>query len=356
MKLALLTKYSDLAASTRQRFNQYQTFLENTGFELIKVPLFDDQYLYNLYNSNNRNLRNIAKSYIHRFRWLISKPDIDLIWLHCDLFPYMPGIFEKLVTYPGKPIVYDLDDAIFHNYDLNPRWYVRKLLGKKLFNTIKKSKISFCGNKYLANYASQLCSRVEVVPTVVDTNILKPIERIEYSDKLKIGWIGTPTTWSEYLYPILPLLKELVKKEGGQINIMGAGKNVILDPTTCSFEEWSLERELPFLQSLDIGIMPLVDSPWATGKSGYKLIQYMACGLPVVASPVGVNREIVDHGVNGYLVENQQEWRTALKKLLCDKNLRKAMGFEGRKKVEKHYSLKVWGPRVSKMLYEISNS
>jgi len=107
---------------------------------------------------------------------------------------------------------------------------------------------------------------------------------------------------------------------------------------------------------MDIGIMPLPDSPWARGKCGYKLIQYMACGLPVVASPVGVNRQIVEHGVNGFLAETDDEWREALATLVADPDLRRRMGAAGRKKVEADYSLQVYGPKVAAMLRDVAQA
>jgi hypothetical protein len=104
---------------------------------------------------------------------------------------------------------------------------------------------------------------------------------------------------------------------------------------------------------MDIGIMPLTDTPWSRGKCGYKLIQYMACGLPVVASPVGVNTHIVEHGVNGFLAASDAEWRDALYKLARDPGLRQKMGTAGRLKVETDYSLAAWGPRVAAMLSHV---
>jgi hypothetical protein len=117
---------------------------------------------------------------------------------------------------------------------------------------------------------------------------------------------------------------------------------------------WSEDSEVAMIQSMDIGIMPLTDSPWARGKCGYKLIQYMACGLPVVASPVGVNADIVEHGVNGFLATTEDEWRQALTTLLRDPDLRRRMGAAGRRKVETDYSLQVWGPRVAAIFHEIA--
>lgn len=350
MRVALLTKYGNLAASTRQRFEQYRPFLEDVGFELVPRPLLDDNYLQKLYGGGRKERGRIAASYLDRFRWLLSKPDVDLIWLHCELFPYLPSLAERLVTLPGKPIVFDFDDAIFHNYDLNPRRQVRIFLGRKLHTTIVAAELAFCGNEYLADYARSLCSRTEIVPTVVDAKIFCPAASERPKDcSLRIGWIGSPSTWNEYLLGMLPMLKQMAASGSGQIAVMGAAKNAEADPLL-DLVGWSEAGEVPFLQTLDIGIMPLSDTPWARGKCGYKLIQYMACGLPVVASPVGVNADIVEHGVNGFLADSDDEWCTAIETLLNDADLRLRMGAAGRKKVEEEYSLQVWGPRVAQML------
>jgi hypothetical protein len=285
---------------------------------------------------------------------LLSKPDIDLVWLHCDLFPYMPGMLERLVSLPKKPIIYDFDDAIFHNYNLSPKWYVRKLLGSKLHDTIGVAKMAFCGNDYLAKYAQSLCPRTKIVPTVINTEIFHPLQNEQLKKyPLRIGWIGTPTTCNQYLYPKLTVLKELALKEGCEIYVMGASKDTRkLHPSIKVFE-WSEEGEAPFIQSLDIGIMPLTNSPWARGKCGFKLIQYMACGLPVVASPVGVNCDIVENGENGFLAETDKDWYESIKILLNDKDLRLRMGSAGKKKIHNEFSLKTWGPKVSQMMHSV---
>ncbi|MEP1201232.1 glycosyltransferase family 4 protein [Tateyamaria sp.] len=350
MKIALLTKYGDLAASTRQRFEQYRPFLEEIGFELVPLPLLDNSYLQQLYETGHKPRGRIAACYVGRLRWLLSKPDVDLIWLHCELFPYLPGLVEKLSIWPGKPIVFDFDDAIFHNYDLHPRRQLRAFLGRKLYTTIGAAEMAFCGNNYLAEYARPLCTGTKIVPTVVDTEIFYPSPREQPEDcPLRVGWIGTPSTWNDYLRKKLPMLKEVAASVSGQIAVMGAHKNAEAHPLL-DLVQWSEAGEVPFLQALDIGIMPLTDTPWARGKCGYKLIQYMACGLPVVASPVGVNRDIVEHGVNGFLAESDDDWRTAIETLLRDPDLRRRMGVAGRLKVEQNFSLHTWGPRVASML------
>ena len=350
MKIALLTKYGELAASTRQRFLQYRPFLAETGFELVHRPLLDDAYLQRLYVGDRRKGSHVAASYIDRLRWLLSSPDVDIIWLHCELFPYLPGLLERLSGWPGKPVVFDFDDAIFHNYDHHPKRQIRRFLGRKLHSTISAAEMAFCGNKYLAEYARPLCSQTEIVPTVVDTEIFLPStgKRLVYPSK-RIGWIGTPSTWNEYLLGMLPMLHQIAETNGGQIAVMGADRKVKPHPHL-DLVKWSEEGEVPFLQTLDVGIMPLTDTPWARGKCGYKLIQYMACSLPVIASPVGVNKEIVEHGINGFLAETHDEWVKALNTLLGDADLRQRMGAAGRAKVEREYSLQVYGPKVANLL------
>lgn len=357
VRIALLTKYGNLAASTRQRFQQYIPYLADNGFEVENCPLLDDAYLEKLYQGAKPGWIHVVSRYVDRLLWLMSRPKVDLIWLHCELFPFLPGIFERLVVLPGKPVVFDYDDAIFHNYDQHPRKLVRLIMGNKLQTTIAAAKLATCGNEYLAAYAHPLCSRVEVVPTVVDTTVYFPClgAHSHQEDMVRIGWIGTPSTWKEYMLGLMPALSEMFTEVNATLFVMGAGSNHTKQHRV-NFVNWSEPGEASFLQGLDIGIMPLTDTAWARGKCGYKLIQYMACGLPVVASPVGVNAQIVEHGVNGFLASTDAEWHSALKVLISNPDLRRRMGEAGRRKIEQHYSLKVWGPRVSKLLRDVSNS
>jgi glycosyltransferase involved in cell wall biosynthesis len=353
MKIALLTKYGALSASTRQRFQQYGPYLSAAGFDLDPHPLFDDQYLKQLYERGSRNPGHIALRYLQRLHWLVTARDADVIWLHCELFPFLPGVIELLSRLPGKPIVFDYDDAVFHNYDLHPNPIVRAVLAQKLQASIGGAQISFCGNEYLAEYARPLCNRVEVIPTVVDIENYRPASSLEPKGMLRIGWIGTPSTWNKYMEPKLDVCAAAAKKVDGRLTVMGAGPLAALHPSV-DFLPWSETTEIACIQSMNIGVMPLDESPWARGKCGYKLIQYMACGLPVVASPVGVNSRLVEHGVNGFLAETDAQWAAALDALLGDASLRRRMGAAGRKKVEQEYSLQVFGPRVADLLIEVA--
>jgi glycosyltransferase involved in cell wall biosynthesis len=351
MKIAMLTKYGDLAASTRQRFTLYREHLEGAGFILSHQPLLDDEYLSQLYRGASPSPMHVMRLYGERLRWLLSSPDVDLVWLHCELFPYMPGPAERLVQWPRKPVVFDFDDAIFHNYDLHRNRIVRALLGKRLHTSLGVAELAFCGNAYLADYARQHCRRVEIVPTVVDLAAYDQKADMASADRLTVGWIGTPSTWNAYVAPMLPLLTRCAAEADARILAVGAGHGGTAHPLL-DIEPWSEASEDSLIQRMSIGIMPLADTPWARGKCGYKLIQYMACGLPVVASPVGVNADIVKHGVNGFLAETEEEWHAAIAALLDDPDLRRRMGAAGRRTVEADYALATWGPRVAAMLRE----
>ena len=153
--------------------------------------------------------------------------------------------------------------------------------------------------------------------------------------------------------PMMPMLTSVATKHGAKISAVGADY-VTQSSSELELLPWSEATEVGIIQRMNIGIMPLDDSPWARGKCGYKLIQYMACGLPVIASPVGVNSDIVEHGVTGFLVQTDAEWTSALETLLTNPELRKRMGAAGRQKVEQEYSLQAYGPKVAGLLREVA--
>lgn len=353
-KILQLTKYGNLAASTRQRFNQYLPYLKDEDLQIESISLLDDNYLNSIYNGSGTNNILIAKKYIRRFRYLVGVKGVDLIWVHCEVFPYLPGWFELLVKISGSKVVYDYDDAIFHNYDLHRNAIVRFILGKKLVPLLSVADAAFCGNKYLFDYAHKYCAGATIVPTVLDADVYVPAAYLADQNQARIGWIGSPTTWAAYMAPMMPLLVDVAGRHGSRVLAVGAGRSV---PTHALLDNvpWTEKEEVSLIQQMDIGVMPLTDTPWARGKCGYKLIQYMSCGLPVVASPVGVNAELVEHGVNGFLATTESEWREALDRLLGDRDLRRRMGAEGRRKVVRDYSLQVWGPRVARILREVAS-
>lgn len=339
MHVLAFTKYGRKAASTRQRLLQFIPALATAGITTEWHALLGDEYVESLASNKNFSKVKVLRSYATRVTTLLREDRCDLIWIYAELFPYLPAVFERLAFWAGKPVIYDFDDAFFLNYE------GYRLLSGKLEPLFSGAKVCTCGNDYLRQYASRFNRDAIVIPTVVDTDVYLPLS-VRPQRPVTIGWIGSPSTW-RYVQPLLPLLEQLARDRDVRVAIVGAGADIEARTSAgIDFIEWSETNEVHDIQAMDIGIMPLPDEPWARGKSGYKLIQYMACGLPVAASPVGVNSEIVLEGQTGFLAADDQGWARALQLLVDDQSLRAAMGASGRRRAATGYSLAVHAPRV----------
>lgn len=347
IRVLALTRYARTAASTRQRFTQYFPYLAEQGIDVTLSPLLDDSWVSGIVTGKRAGPAALAGAYWRRLRTLLSAGDYDLIWISYELFPYLPGAAERLVRLTGVPYVLDYDDAIFHNYDAHPRAAVRGLLGRKLVPLMRGAAAVVCGNAYLRDYAARYCGSVPVVPTVVDCDLYTPARKP--ADKAPvIGWIGSPTTWAN-VEPVLPAIRAAAERHGARIVAVGVGSGA-RNTEGVELVAWSEATEVASVQAMDIGIMPLLDLPFQRGKCGYKLIQYMACGLPVVAAPVGVNSEIVRPGVTGLLAGDEAGWTAALDTLLGDPALRARMGVAARARAEELWSLQAHRARVADIL------
>ena len=189
-----------------------------------------------------------------------------------------------------------------------------------------------------------------MLPTVVDTVCYKVLKKT-VTNALTVGWIGSPSTAS-YLKGISKPLSILGESQDVRLVVIG-GKAPCIKNVDVIELPWNEDDEVNEINNFDIGVMPLPDSPWERGKCGFKLIQYMACGLPVIASPIGVNSEIIEHGVNGFLVETDEEWESSLRTLMGDPELRHRMGQAGRAKIERQNSLQVTGPVLTSVIKSI---
>jgi glycosyltransferase involved in cell wall biosynthesis len=213
------------------------------------------------------------------------------------------------------------------------------------------------GNGYLAARAKQAgAQRIERIPTGVDHRRYTQVVHGERA-QIVIGWVGSPAT-QKYLFDIRHALAQVCAKHHACLLLVGANAQMVEQLAGIPVErvEWSEDTEAAAIARMDIGIMPLVDGPWERGKCGYKLIQYMASGLPVVASPVGVNVDIVRQGENGYLATDDAAWADAMQRLVSDTSLRQRMGSAGREQVEREYSLSAQAPRLAAVLHSLMRS
>lgn len=333
---------------------QYLPWLEAAGTNVIVAPLFSDQYVRGLQN-NRKSLTEAVTAYAGRIKALLSGHQFDLLWIEKEALPWLPAWLEKALLPTSIPYVLDYDDAVFHHYDQHRSALVRRFLSGKHPALMRGAALVVAGNAYLADYAKQAGAlRVELVPTVIDLDRypvagLKP-NNADNSPPC-IGWIGQRVTAS-FLLPYKSLFARM--SASGRARFVAVGidsKSLGLPMESIA---WSEQTEVQSIASFDIGIMPLLDEPFARGKCGYKLIQYMACGLPVVASPVGVNCQLVEHGMNGFLAETPEQWEDALNTLLADADLRQRMGQAGRKKVEAQFCIQATAPKLATMLKQIA--
>lgn len=335
---------------------QYIPFLEREGNTVDVANMLDEQYLIRLYDGSGSTIWHYIKYYFCRLAWLFKARKYDVIWLEKEIFPYFPAWAEKVLVLIGVRIIVDYDDAIFHNYDMSSNPLIKKFLNDKIARVMRYSSCVVAGNSYLATYASDAgAEKVVVVPTVIDLERYD-VKKNGEGNKLVIGWMGSPST-QKYIIEIKDALIAQCKAYGAKIILVGADTKLVNEFQGVDIEvlPWSEDAEVEMIQQMDIGIMPLKDGPWEKGKCGYKLIQYMACAVPVIASPIGVNVDIVNGSKSGLLAKSLEDWEQSLGHLLSSAEVREKLGLSGRRSVENHYSVQVQASSLMRIMSEIAN-
>lgn len=334
---------SGTAGSQRFRFEQYLEFLEQQGFQVDLKPFLDENTWKILYKEKYylKKTLGILKGFLKRFFLLFTVHSYDFVFIHREASPIgLPWVEWCIAKIFRKKIIFDFDDAI---------WLPNTSEQNKIVATIKfhektalickwAYKIS-AGNAFLADYAKKYNHQVFINPTTIDTEHWHNPDLIAPKNNPKpiIGWTGTHST-IRYLLFLVPIIEQLSKKFDFTFLVISDKKpdfklhNLLYIP-------WNKTTEIEDLAKMDIGVMPLEDDLWAKGKCGFKALQYMAMGVVPVVSPVGVNTEIVEHRINGFLAQKEQEWLCFLENLLQDDTLRKELGKNARKTVVERYSV-----------------
>jgi len=355
--ILFFTKYGDMAASSRLRAYQYRKMLSDEGYECEVSPLLDNDYLLHRADYKIFNLGKLVYLFMVRFfkLFLISKHDIIVI--HMELFPYIPPVFEWFLFKTNKQIYHDYDDAIFCNYDNSDNFFIRIALKGKISYLMRNSTATICCNKYIEKYALMAGSKKTIMlPTPInihDYDLSKYNYEYKDRDLLTIGWIGSWST-TKYLSIIAEALVEVNAITPVELYIVGADIDFDIEGISVVRKQWSLESEQKALANFDIGVMPLEHTQWEEGKCGFKLIQYMAAGLPVIATGVGINSEIVLNNKNGFIANSKEEWIKYILMLYNDKSLCDSMGKLGRKMVEQSFTIQVAFPQFIELI--VNNS
>jgi len=348
----ILSRYTPLGASSRVRTYQYLEHLRAAGLTFDVRPMFDDVYVA-ARNSDNgaAPLVNVVRAYIGRLRSMLSASSTRAVWIEYELLPWLPFGFEQWFYESNRPVIVDYDDAIFHRYDSHRHAAIRALLGDKIDRIMAASTLVVAGNEYLAGRARLAGARhVEILPSVIDLTRYRQRTPIG-SEEFVIGWIGSRSTTS-HLRVLGPVLRDMATELRLRVVNVGGSRwdvpGVRIDNRT-----WSEEGEIDRMLDFDVGVMPLPDEPWTRGKCGFKLIQYMGCALPTVASPVGANVHIVDHGVTGFLASTPDDWKNSLRALARSPDLRLQMGRQGFEKAARQYSLAVTAPKLVDLVQSV---
>jgi glycosyltransferase involved in cell wall biosynthesis len=351
MKILFWVPYPSEGASNRYRVEQYLPYFRSRGIGYCLRPFWTKKAFSLLYKPGRRLVKfcYFLRGTLSRFIDILTIYHYDAVFIHREAYPIGGAFFENLLAILKKPFIFDFDDAIFLPATSWPNSFiVRYKNPKKLTDILKTSCHVIAGNNYLAGYALRYNSSVSIIPTPIDTNKYFP-QAPKSNKELIIGWIGSITTLN-FLNDMKKVFIKL-SQQFPQIKFKIVGGSFAIDGLhNIVSKNWSMEDEISDLGSFDIGLMPMPDDEWTRGKCGFKAILYMSMGIPCVCSPIGVNKEIIKDGINGFLAASEEEWLDKLTQLINDANLRQRIGAAGRKTVEENYSLLVNVPRFLEVL------
>jgi glycosyltransferase involved in cell wall biosynthesis len=342
-----LALYGPMAASHRVRLGQYRKGLLAEGIDLQVQSLLGNDYLQSRFQGGRRPFLPVLNAGLERVRLLLNKRRFDAAIVHCELFPLAPGWLERAAL--RIPYIYDFDDAFYLRYRGGNLGALRILLGGKFDNVMRGAAAITAGNATLAAYAHTLNANVSVLPSVVDTAHFFPGTQND-NPVFTVGWIGSPST-APYLQSLVAPLQTLGRERPLRLVVIG-GKAPHIENVEVLEIPWSEDSEVDLINSFDVGVMPLPNDEWARGKCAFKLVQYMACGVPVVASRVGANIDLVTAEC-GFLADTDAQWVDALRQLREQPLTRRSMGAASRKRVEDAYSLESNLPLLTKVIHKV---
>lgn len=362
LRVLALAAYPESAPSTRVRISQFIPRLAELGVEVALRPFLDELRYGSVRRGGSWPGARLAGAGRELAATLRTLPDFDVVWVQRGVVPGLDGMVLRAIKGARIPLVFDFDDAVFLPQERGRAWVeILRRPGPTTRAFCRAATVVLAGNSHLASYARGVVDRgedakVRTLPSVVDTTVFQPIpvdgELIHGGgggSTPTLGWVGTDTT-IPYLESLAPALAVLAERVRYRLLVVAGDRAPHLPAVEVESVRWTPEGEVGQLQRMDVGLYPLDDTPWSRGKCGFKAIQYLACGIPCVASPVGVLPDIVRHGATGLLASSPEEWIEACASLLADSGVRERMGAEGRTHVQACYSVEAALPRLVEAL------
>lgn len=345
MRVLLLAPYPlRTTPSQRFRFEQYIAPLSRAGIFVEVHPLLDPETAKILYRPGFflQKAWFLVRGALARLQDLLRAGRYDLVFVHREAYPLGYPLIERALSAFGVPYLFDFDDAIYlTNVSAANRFIAPLKFARKTEEIVRHASLVVAGNEHLATWARAFTPRVTVIPTTIDTDLYRP-HRAKEKDTLCVGWSGSVTT-IEHLRPLSGVLREIQRQHGVRLRVIG-DPSFRIEGAEVESLPWREESELFDLGEIDIGLMPLPDEAWARGKCGLKALQYMGLGIPTLLSPVGVNTEIAEGGA-ALLASTEEEWHSALERLITDARAREELGRAGRARVEERYSVRANLPK-----------
>ncbi len=342
--IAYFTKHTMAGPSSRYRSYAYYAYLEENGFTITSYPLFPSAYLRWFYRTGLKPLHLLIYGYIRRFFQLLFIVKYDIVYIEYELFPYLPFAVEKWLLRKRKHgIIIDYDDAVFHNYDKSKKAWIRKWCGDKIQKLAAITDIVITGSPYLTRWMLPFAKEVIEIPTSVSVQkylTILPAKLPDIEQKMfRIGWIGSATT-SSFVLLVKDCLLQLQELYNIKLVLIGFDRKleIKLEGLRYINHPWRQDTEVALLKTCNVGIMPLPNEPFAKGKCGFKLIQYMACGLPTISTPVEANIKI-NRGGENLFATTSFEWYSCLSTMIQNQLFYKEAGGKNKAVAAKYYSV-----------------
>lgn len=343
MRIIYFTKYTEAGPSSRYRSYQYFPFFEKEGIEIIVKPFFATAYVETLYRKGKKSLLGIIPRFIQRFLQVLFLKNYDIIFIEAELFPFTPFFLERWLLKGKKNIILDYDDAIFHNYDRPGNHFVNWLCEGKIYKLAQMAAAVITGSPYLTEKLQPFAKQVVEIPTsIVYKNYKEGLQRSNETEKqsFRIGWIGSKTT-SPNVVSIKEVFFNLQKKYNIELALIGFDKLLLpeLSGVNYIYFDWSKDTEIEQIKNFDAGIMPLDNTDFNNGKCGFKLIQYMACGVATISTPLSVNIKI-NRNNNNLHATTIVEWEKAVTEIIKRKEyFKNIVGAENKNIIQAYYSV-----------------
>jgi glycosyltransferase involved in cell wall biosynthesis len=341
----------------RLKYEQYFDAFREGGYEITVSPFMSEAFQKIVYKKGNfvKKIFWTLAGYVNRVMDLFRIHNYDVVYVFLWVAPFSPPLFEKLTRRLAKKVIYDIDDLVFLNPPSSSNPFVHYLRSSRNHISLMKSAnhVITC-TPYLDQFVRKYNQNTTDISSTINTKHYKP--RIDYSVKGKftIGWSGSHTT-SKYLHLLDNVFKDLSQDYDFTLLVMG-DSDFKLPGVNVEALPWKEEYEVDVISRFEIGVYPLPDEQWVYGKSGLKALQYMALGIPTIATGLGTIFRIIKDRENGFLVNSDQEWKGRIVELIKNQSLRKEIGKKAAKTVEESYSVNATKDTYLSILHHLTSS